>query len=81
MNETNKICECFEGWTGKTCAEIKCLKNLCKNNGNHFITKGSCYIDDGRRFCNCTPGWKGESCHIRDCNNIHMCGENGTYIN
>ena len=85
----NKICKCYQGWTGIECSENENCSdkgcNLCKDGitGFNCSTKDiiSCDFrckDHGicvNGSCECSPGYRGRNCNINSCPN--SCSSNG----
>lgn len=72
------ICECRDGWKGKTCAlkDGHCDRNTCRNGG-------TCQDLGNTYTCHCPPEWEGTSCHIAK---VFACKSNpclngGTCVN
>lgn len=56
----NGVCSCNSGYTGPTCANVKC--DQVSNCGGH----GTC---TGPQTCTCTSGWTGSDCRTKDGSN------------
>lgn len=59
-----RICKCFDGWSGPTCDVGVCKNVDCGQNRNNG--RGTCNPHTGK--CICKEGWGGSKCDLKTCN-------------
>ncbi|KAF5306155.1 hypothetical protein FQR65_LT07431 [Abscondita terminalis] len=80
-NDTNFYCQCFPGYTGRTCSNG--YNSLCSYDGVSYCKNGGkCrHVGTSAVTCDCLDGYTGEQCqkysrsHKQDCNEKNL-GQN-----
>lgn len=63
-----KCNECIPGFSGKYCQMKSCDGlDMCKNGGKIFLNKGTCKVENGKRFCVCPAYSHGDFCEKLKC--------------
>lgn len=79
MKDTERTCNCSNGFDPPYCRKISCRKwpDACNAKGLYYLSTGDCVVKGGARTCNCHAGWGGANCNNESCNKITYCNTHG----